>query len=421
MKKGRTSPWAWVPSLYFAEGLPYVAVMTMAVILYKRLGMSNTDIALYTSWLYLPWTIKPLWSPLVDLLRTKRWWIVGMQSLIGAALAGIAFFIPTSFYVQATLACFWLMAFASATHDIAADGFYLLGLDERAQSLFVGIRNTFYRLATIFGQGVLVMMAGWMETAWGDTALAWSLTFYLMAGLFLALTLYHGWILPRPSTDTRSTGKGGWRQVTRDYVDTFTGFFRKEHLGLILFFLLTYRLGEAQLAKIAVPFLLDDPAQGGLGLSTAAVGMAYGTIGVVALLLGGILGGWMASRRGPARLLLPMALAINLPDLLYVYLAVATPSHLGIVTACVAVEQLGYGFGFTAYTLFLIHIVAQGQRRTAYYAIGTAFMALGMMLPGMPAGWLQAQMGYTGFFLWTCLCTLPGIVAALRVKHLFRL
>ncbi len=404
------SPWSWIPTLYFAEGLPYVVVMTLSVILYKRLGLSNAEIALYTSWLYLPWTIKPLWSPIVDLLRSKRWWIVAMQSLIGAGLAGVAFFIPTDWWIQASLACFWVMAFSSATHDIAADGFYMTALPTEGQSLFVGIRNTFYRLASIFGQGVLVMLAGWLEVHTGNIALAWSLTFYLTTALFIGLTVWHGFVLPRPIGDSHRPGLAVGALV-REFGGTFSSFFRKGDLGLILFFLLTYRLGESQLVKIVSPFLLDHPDQGGLGLSTATVGMIYGTVGVVALLIGGIVGGWVVSRQGLKRWMLPMALAINLPDLLYVYLAVALPQDVWVITGCVAIEQLGYGFGFTAYTLFLIHIAA-GRHPAAHYAIGTAFMALGMMLPGMPAGWIQEQLGYTWFFIWVCVCTLPGIVAA---------
>ena len=414
MKLALKSPWAWVPTLYFAEGLPYVAVMTLSVILYKRLGLSNTEIALYTSWLYLPWTIKPLWSPIVDLLRCKRWWVVSMQALVGAALAGVAFFLPTEWWVQASLACFWLMAFASATHDIAADGFYMTALQPEGQSLFVGIRNTFYRLASIFGQGVLVMLAGWLEVTTGRIALAWSLTFYLTAALFIGLTAWHCLVLPRPAgDDTRQMPSP--RKLAREFGGTFKSFFRKEQLGMALFFLLTYRLGESQLVKIVSPFLLDAPEEGGLGLSTANVGMIYGTVGVAALLAGGIVGGWVVSRQGLRRWMVPMALAINLPDLLYVYLAAAQPQDIWLITSCVAVEQIGYGFGFTAYTLFLIRI-ATGRHPAAHYAIGTAFMALGMMLPGMPAGWIQEQLGYTWFFVWVCVCTLPSIAAAVWVN-----
>lgn len=413
-EKRQKSPWFWVPSLYFAEGLPYVAVMTIAVIMYKRLGLGNAEIALYTSWLYLPWVIKPLWSPFVDLAKTKRWWIVSMQSLIAVSFACIAFFIPSPFFVQLTLAFFWLLAFSSATHDIAADGFYMLGLKPGEQSFFVGIRNTFYRLATIFGQGVLVAVAGLLEKGTANIPLAWSITFFLLAGLFLALSLYHKIVLPKPAEDTSRTSLSPMA-LLRDFWKTFVSFFAREDIGLILFFLLTYRLGEAQLLKLTSPFMLDPIAEGGLGLDTTIVGVAYGTLGVGALLIGGIAGGIVISRQGFRRWIIPMAILLNITDLFYVYLAMVQPENIIFITSCIVLEQLGYGFGFTAYTLFLIK-VADGEFKTAHYAIGTGFMALGMMLPGMIAGWLQEIMGYTNFFWWVCLCTLPGIFAAFLVR-----
>lgn len=415
MSEKKTSGWAWIPTLYFAQGLPYVAVMTIAVIMYKKMGLSNTDIALYTSWLYLPWVIKPIWSPFVDIVKTKRWWVVTMQAFVAAGFAGVAFSIPTEFYLQVSLAFFWLLAFSSATHDIAADGFYMLGLTTGEQSFFVGIRNTFYRLATIFGQGVLVMFAGWLETSRNDIPLSWSITFFLLAGIFIGLTLYHNFILPRPAADIKRPGMNA-RQLLADFLTTFVSFFQKKDLGLMFFFLLTYRLGESQLVKIASPFLLDGREAGGLELSTSTVGMIYGTIGVIALLLGGVVGGLLVSRDGFKKWILPMALAINLPDLLYVYLAGVTPEDVWVVITSVAIEQFGYGFGFTAYMLYLIYI-ANGEHKTAHYAIGTGFMALGMMLPGMAAGWIEETVGYTNFFIWVCICTIPGIVASFCVMR----
>jgi MFS transporter, PAT family, beta-lactamase induction signal transducer AmpG len=417
----RKNAWAWIPTLYFAQGLPYVAVMTIAVIMYKRLGLSNTDIALYTSWLYLPWVIKPLWSPFVDLIKTKRLWIILMQSFVAVGFAGVAFFIPASFFVRATLAFFWLIAFSSATHDIAADGFYMLALKEGEQSFFVGIRNTFYRFATIFGQGILVMLAGWLEegkilpSTAGNIPLAWSLSFYLLAAIFLALALYHKFILPRPASD-KSRDNITPVGLLKDFFLTFGSFFKKKDLGLVFFFILTYRLGESQLVKIASPFLLDKGEAGGLALPTATVGMVYGTIGVISLLVGGIIGGIVVSRQGLKKWILPMALAINLPDLLYVYMASVLPQNIWVIIASVAMEQLGYGFGFTAFMLFLIYI-ANGEHKTSHYAIGTGFMALGMMLPGMAAGAIQEALGYQRFFWFVCLCTLPGIFASWMVSR----
>lgn len=420
LKTGKNA-WSWIPSLYFAQGLPYVAVMTIAVIMYKRLGLSNTEIALYTSWLYLPWVIKPIWSPFVDLIKTKRLWVVLMQSAVAVGFAGVAFFIPTTFFLKSTLAFFWLIAFSSATHDIAADGFYMLALTQGEQSFFVGIRNTFYRFATIFGQGLLVMLAGYLEEGKiipglaGNIPMAWSLSFYFLAAIFLILTLYHQMVLPKPAADVSRdniTPVG----LLQDFFQTFVSFFKKKDLGLIFFFILTYRLGESQLVKIATPFLLDTSQAGGLGLPTATVGMVYGTIGVIALLLGGIVGGIAVSRGGLKKWIMPMALAINLPDLLYVYMASAMPDNIYVIIGSVAMEQLGYGFGFTAFMLYLIY-VAEGMHKTSHYAIGTGFMALGMMLPGMAAGAIQEFMGYERFFWFVCLCTLPGILASYLVSR----
>jgi len=414
------SAWAWIPSLYFAQGLPYVAVMTIAVTMYKRMGLSNTDIALYTSWLYLPWVIKPLWSPFVDLAKTKRWWIVTMQAMVAVGFAGIAFFIPTDYYLQLTLAFFWLLAFASATHDIAADGFYMLGLNSGEQSLFVGIRNIFYRFANIFGQGILVWFAGALEkgtiieSTKGQIPLAWSITFFLLAGIFIAVFLYHSVALPKPKEDVvRTNLKAG--QLLRDFGKTFATFFTKENFWLTMFFLLTYRLGEAQLLKLASPFFLDSTDKGGLALDTSTVGIVYGTFGVAALLAGGILGGIVVSKGGLRKWIIPMAIFLNITDLFYVFLAAVQPENIIFIGSCVVLEQLGYGFGFTAYMLYLIK-VAEGEYKTAHYAIGTGFMALGMMLPGMIAGWIQEMLGYTNFFWWVTVCTLPGIFAAFLVR-----
>lgn len=389
----KKSPWNWIPSLYFAEGLPYVAVMTLSVIMYKRLDVSNTDIALYTSWLYFPWVIKPLWSPFVDLIKTKRWWIWIMQVLIGGGMAGIAFVLPGDFFFQATLAFFWVMAFCSATHDIAADGFYMLGLNEEQQAFFIGIRNTCYRIAMITGQGLLVMLAGWLEKTTDHIPMAWSLVFFVMAGIFIALALWHKFILPKPSSDKLRSGVT-IHSIWKEFVQTFSSFFSKKGIIPALLFMLTYRLGESQLVKLASPFLLDQPEKGGLGLSTGQVGFVYGTIGVIALLLGGIAGGIAISKHGLKRWLWPMALAISLPNLVYLYLAYVQTDNFAIINTCVAIEQFGYGFGFTGYTMYLM-LFAEGEYKTSHYAISTGFMALGMMVPGMISGWIQECIGYS--------------------------
>jgi len=598
-KPNKRNPWTWIPSLYFAEGIPYIVVMTVSVIMYKRLGISNTDIALYTSWLYLPWVIKPLWSPVVDLFKTKRFWIVTMQLIIGAGLAGVAFTIPVDNFFQYTLAFFWLLAFSSATHDIAADGFYMIGLSKHDQAWFVGIRSTFYRLAMITGQGILVILAGYIESnsglapkeievsanpkysntvfyhpdsirfedklslevvsfpqkvelstslieknsvdsilqfakkwntenhfyfeetqkvteaksespSWfsetliaplekflkesfgpelpekstsdltgnigmvyfklsqkpeesvvvnfgretgdnsislvegarlvfneknwdkvaiaiiqldpklktntfavfharsGNIPLAWIVTFSVLGILFVLFFVYHKIILPYSKDDVPvvSSNSSG---IFKEFFRTFALFFKKKKIGYILGFLLLYRFAEAQLVKLASPFLLDSLEVGGLGLTTGQVGFVYGTVGIISLTLGGILGGFLAARDGLKKWIWVFVLAINLPDLVYVYLSYALPNNFFIINLCVAVEQFGYGLGFTAYMLYMIYI-SDGEHKTAHYAIATGFMALGMMLPGMFSGWLQELIGYQHFFVWVCLATIPAFI-----------
>lgn len=598
------NPWAWIPSLYFAEGIPYVVAMTVSVIMFKRMGVSNTDIALYTSWLYLPWVIKPLWSPVVDLLKTKRWWIVVMQLFIGAALGGVALALPLPGYFQMTMIFLWLLAFSSATHDISADGFYMLGLNEHQQTYFVGIRSTFYRIAMITGQGLLIILAGSLETAtglppieinvkaetnisrqitfpevketsaptgdsyfatfpeevivsthniekqqldsirqlvkdhnrslgfvsdekqlatiqeakkgswWGNTIsgplkqflqkhfhkdeilqagtstvgnvavvavklngqpeagkemvlnmkwqkgdenlqllegerlsftlqnweqpaymlvqadpkltratessfkgtsgnihLAWSITFVVLGVMFILFSLYHRFILPYPASDRKRADEN----LFKAFFKTFSSFFQKKEIWVILSFLMFYRLGEAQLVKMVSPFMLDPRQLGGLGLTTGDVGLIYGTFGILALTAGGILGGLAAAKNGLRHWLWWMVLAINLPNLAYVYLSFAQPTNFFVISLCAAIEQFCYGFGFTAYMLYMIYI-SEGENKTAHFAIATGFMALGMMLPGMVSGWLQEIIGYQYFFVWVVLCMIPGLLPVLFVK-----
>ena len=430
-------PYAWIPSLYFAEALPYMAVMTLSVIMYTNLGLTNTELALYTSWLYLPWVIKPIWSPLIDQWRTKRWWILLMQILVGASLAGVALTLSTSMWLRASLAFFWLMAFSSATHDIAADGFYILSLSKEDQALYVGIRSTFYRIGMIFCQGILVMIAGWLESR-HTIPLAWSITMLLMAGIMVGLACWHNVSLPQPHPLSPPEGgayiglqnnnegtqeenvitpspRGGFG-VGVAFAATLRAFFSKPHVWAALLFMLLFRLPEAQLAKMAQPFMLRSIGEGGLELGTTTVGFAYGTLGVIGLLVGGIVGGWVVSRNGLRFWLWPMVEAISLPDLVYVYLSYCQPTNLWIVNTCVFIEQLGYGFGFTAYMLFLVYF-SRGERATSVFALCTAFQALGMMLPGMVAGWLADKLGFQMFFIFVSLCTLVTFVVSGLIRR----
>lgn len=422
--KNRT-PWLWVPTLYFAEGIPYFIVNNISVIMFKNMGMSNGDLAMYTSLLYLPWVIKPLWSPFVDIIRTKRWWILAMQVICAASFAGLALTLPrpeaaaiaahevpvSSFIL--TLIIFYVTALASATHDIAADGFYMIAMDSHSQSVFVGIRSTFYRIASVFGQGVLVMIAGLLETKTGNVPTAWSVTLVLSAVLFGGIALWHTFFMPRP--ETVPVERRAVPEILAETGRTFVTFFKKKHVWFAMVFMLLYRLPEAFSVKMLNPFLLDDTSAGGLGLSTETVGLVYGTIGVIALTAGGILGGLAAGRWGLKKSMWPMALSLALPCAVYLYMAAAQPASLWVVSLCVAFDQFGYGFGFTAYMLYMMYF-AEGEYKTSHYALCTAFMALSMMLPGLVAGHLQEAMGYVGFFIMVMVCCLATVVVTLFAK-----
>lgn len=408
----QSSPWTWIPSLYFSQAIPYVVVMSLSVIMYKDMGVSNSDIAFYTSLLYLPWVIKPLWSPVVDMFGTKRRWTVLLQLGVAASLVAVGLSLQLPNFFVASLAVMWLMAFSSATHDISADGFYMLGLRQQQQAAFVGVRSTFYRLATLSVQGPLVVLAGYLATRLGSVNQAWSVVFFVLAGFFFAAFLWHQLILPRPDSDHKVARTSN---PLRDFFATFALFFRKRDIWLILGFILTFRLGEAQLLKLVAPFLKDPLAAGGLGLTTEQYGIAYGTIGIAFLTLGGLAGGYLISRLGLKRCLWVMVFAIHLPDLVFVYLSQTQPTSFTVVCVALAVEQFGYGFGFTAMMLYMI-MVCEGEHKTAHYAICTGFMALGMMVPGMWSGDLQEYLGYKNFFIWACLSTIPAFVMAALVK-----
>ena len=409
------SPWTWIPTLYFAEGLPYFIVNTISIIILKDLGMENGPLALLTSLIGLPWMIKPLWSPFVDIFRSKRWWIVTMQVLMAVSVAVLAATLPAASPFTWTLILFVITGFASASHDISADGYYMIALDEKRQSAFVGIRNTFYRIAMVFGQGVLVVLAGLLEKRTGSVAAAWRWTLVLTAGLLAAIALYHSLLLPRPAEDRTAAHKTG-REVLTEFGRAFGSFFTKPGIWLAVAFMLLYRLPEAFSVKMLYPFFSDTAAAGGLGLDKAAFGLVYGTAGVVALLLGGILGGLDIARRGLKACLLPMALSLALPCAVYLFLAAVQPSSLWTVGACVVFDQFGYGYGFTAYTVYMMRF-AEGPLKTSHYAICTGFMALSMLLPGTVAGYLQEWLGYVGFFIMVMICCFATVSVTLLARR----
>lgn len=425
MKNKSIHPIKWVPSLYFTEAVPYMMVMVLSTVMYTNLGLTNTEMALYTSWLYLPWVIKPLWSPLVDSIKTKRWWILAMQIVVGASLAGVALTLQTDLWLKLSLAFFWLMAFSSATHDIAADGFYILGLNEKDQAMYVGWRSTFYRIGSIFCQGGLVTMAGLLQQQ-HSSAWAWGITMGITAALMIALAVWHNMALPKDkenNTHDCKDSEGGKDNIAtysptplhNAFTETLRVFSSKRNIVAAVLFMLLFRFPEAQLAKMAQPFMLRGLEEGGLNMATETVGLVYGTLGVAGLLAGGIVGGYLVSLHGLKRWWWPMIMAISLPDAVYIYLATAQPSSPLTISACVAVEQLGYGFGFTAYSLFMVYF-SKGERSTSVFSICTAFQALGMMLPGMIAGYLADLLGFTNFFWWVMACCLVTVAVSAMVK-----
>ena len=417
------SPWAWVPTLYFAQGIPYFIVNNISVMMFTKMGVPNGEMALFTSLLYLPWTIKPFWSPFVDIIKTKRWWTLSMQILMSVAFILLTLSIPRpdeatmaagTTPISITLMLFIITAFASATHDIAADGFYMLALKQSDQAAFVGIRSTFYRLASIFGQGVLVAIAGAIELRTENIPLSWTITMLVTAVLFSLVTFYHLFAVPKPTSDksTLAADAATAGAIFREFGRTFATYFTKPGALLAIVFMLLYRLPEAFLIKMCMPFLVASKESGGLELSTAEVGIVYGTIGVIFLTLGGILGGLFASRIGLKKSIWWMAGCMTLPCLTFVYLAIAQPDNLFAISICIFIGQFGSGFGFTAYMLYMMYF-SEGEFKTSHYAICTAFMALSMMIPGMFAGYIQEAIGYTDFFWLVMICCFATVVVTI--------
>ena len=416
------SPWVWVPTLYFAQGIPYFIVNNISVMMFAKMGVPNGQMALFTSLLYLPWAIKPFWSPFVDIIKTKRWWTIAMQVVMSAAFVLLTLSMPhpdpemiasgqtpiSMFTI--TLLLFAITAFASATHDIAADGFYMIALTQKNQAAFVGIRSTFYRLSSIFGQGVLVYIAGLIETNTANIPMSWQITLLVTAVLFCGVTLYHTFFIPRPEVEKKPEAEQtSAKKIMQEFGRTFVTYFTKPGLILAILFMLLYRLPEAFLIKMCTPFLVASRDVGGLGLSTENVGLAYGTIGVLFLTIGGILGGLYASKVGLKKSLWWMAAGMTLPCLTFVYLAECLPTNIALISIAIAIEQFGYGFGFTAYMLYMIYF-SEGEFKTSHYAICTAFMAFSMMIPGMFAGYLQEMMGYALFFWMVIACCVATVV-----------
>ena len=404
-------PWYWIPFLNFASGFPYAIIISVSVIMYKNLGIANEDIGFYTSLLYLPWVIKPLWSPFIDLYATKRKWFLAMQLVIAIAFLVVGLTLSMNHFFMLSLAIFWVAAFASASNDVASDGFYMLALAKEQQSFFLGIRSTFYRLSMLTANGLIVILGGFLEEKYGDKTKAWSYTMIVVALIMAFLTIYNFFTTPKVEEINTTATK-----PKVSFGEVFATFFQKKQIGIILAFILLFRLGESQLLKMLTPFLIDEKTKGGMGLTTEDVGIIYGTFGVAALVVGGILGGIAISKGGLRKWMLPMFLAMHLPILGFVLLAHFHPTSIHYVYATVIAEQFGYGFGFAAFMMYLIY-VADGESRTAHYSIATGFMALGMMLPGMASGFIQEYLGYGNFFIWVFCATIPGLILSQLLNY----
>jgi len=401
-------PATWVPTLYFAEGIPFFAVSLIAGILYKRLGLANDTIAFYTSWLLLPWSLKPLWSPLLEMFKTKKFFVVLLQFLGGLALASIALFLPRANFFPYTLVFFGLAALCSSTHDIAADGLYIASLSNKQQAAYAGWQGGFYNAARFFSQGGLIILAGYLESRSGIRQ-AWMSIFVAMGVILVFLSLYHSRVLPAGGVERKSQSV---REMAQTFWDVVESFFKKPNILLLLIFIFLYRAGEGQVVRIGPLFLVDNRAVGGLGLTTDQFGAIYGSFGTIAFIAGSILGGYFTSRLGLKRALLPLICVMNLPMLAYYYLSTSLPTNRALITAAMSTEMFGYGFGFVGVILLMMQEIAPGKYQTAHYAFATALMNLGLMIPGTVSGRIQLALGYRRFFIWVLISTIPALILA---------
>ncbi len=405
-------PLAWVPSLYLAQGLPFYSVALVAGLMFKSMGVSNEAIGHWTGMLGFAWVFKALWSPFLELARSKKSVVVFFQLLGGAALGMLALALQLPSWFALSIALLAVVAMASSTHDIAADGLYIASLDARQQAAYAGWQGAFFNGAKFLSLGGLVILAGHLEQRFG-AAPAWSTVFGLLGALMAALGLYHWWALPNPGLRSAPASIRGTADVL---VDVVKAFFAKRGIWLGILFIILFRAGEGQIQTIGPLFLRDARAIGGLGLSTQEVGAIYGTAGTAAFLAGSVLGGYFTSWIGLKRAMPLLILAMNLPNLVFYYLGVAQPEAAGTITMALALEMFGYGFGFVGIILFIMQVIASGPYQTAHYALGTGFMQLGFVLFKMVSGDIQHALGYRQFFLWVLLAALPALLLSRFVR-----
>ena len=415
MNLSSRSPLRWVPSLYFAMGLPFVVLNMVSAVLYKDLGISDAQIAFWTSLIMWPWTIKFLWSPFLELYRTKKFWVVGSQLLSGVLFGVAALSLQLPLFFSVSVAVFAVVAFSGATHDIAADGVYMSELTTQDQAKYIGWQGAFYNLAKLVATGGLVWLAGWLyegfsadgASSYDASVGSWTVVLLILCGTLVALGLYHLRALPSGGSASEGCslrdGLSGLREV-------IGAFFTKRHIWYYIAFIILYRLGEGFVMKIVPLFLKADTASGGLGLTNQQIGLYYGTFGAGAFLIGSLLAGYYIARRGLRRTLFTLCCIFNLPFGVYALLAWLQPQSMWIVGGGIVLEYFGYGFGFVGLTLFMMQQVAPGRHQMAHYAFASGIMNLSVMLTGAVSGYLSDALGYGMFFLAVMLATVPAFL-----------
>ncbi len=412
MYHSNKTAWKWIPTTFFMEGLPFTMIVVVSTIMYKNFGLSNSEITFYTGWLYIPWVIKPVWAWFVDVYRTKRWWIYGMQMCLAITFVAITFSLQTPYYFKLSIILFWLCALFSSSHDIAADGFYLISLSSGQQSLFVGMQSLFYQVAKFFGSGLLVLISGFLLSKTNNNAkLSWSIIMLIVALLIFAISVYHQKTLPRDEKTSEKTISQGFNEIKH----VFSEFFKLKGLWVTLIFVMTFRLGDNQVNKIVPLFLLDDRTHGGLGFDNTYVGFANMFV-LAAMITAGVLGGVTISKFGLKKCMWYMLAFVNLPHAVYIYLAYARPESQIVVLCLQVMEHFSTTFSLTAYTMITFHLVKDSAYKTAHYAFISGIMVAGVMLPSMFSGAIQQALGYQHFFIYVMFTMIPSMLIMPFIK-----
>ena len=424
----RRSPITWVPTAYFAMGLPFVVLNMVTVLMFKGLGVDDKLITFWTSLILLPWTLKPLWSPFLELFKTKKFFVVTTQLITGVTFGLVAFSLNLPHFFSISIALLAIIAFSGATHDIACDGVYMSELSSSEQAKYIGWQGAFYNIAKVIATGGLVYAAGIVIEHFSqgsqESAVvlaanqkAWMIIMAMLCGSMVLLGIYHIFMLPSTPQKKGENSRNA-RQVMRELIGVLTDFFRKSHIVYYLLFIILYRFAEGFVMKIVPLFLKADRAMGGLGLSEKEIGLYYGIYGAAAFVLGSLLAGYYISARGLKKTLFSLCCIFNLPFVVYALLATFQPESHVLIAGGIVFEYFGYGFGFVGLTLFMMQQVAPGKHPMAHYAFASGIMNLGVMLPGMMSGWVCETLGkwfdkpggYEPFFIFVLIATIPAFL-----------